>query len=338
MNNFTEIILDYHSGEMTKTEKEEFKRNLNTDERLRKEYVFQRKIDKIMKQSLLLEAIENDPDLIKAEILALKDIDNYTHSDRNGNIKRDFNIVEVDTEVELRKKIAKAEVEMILSGIDDISESWVRSFEQNKPTHVGDMEAQRIIEFVKNSDPFEEKVIQLPILHHNRFSRKIVYQIAAAVLILSLLLIRPLTSSYTGDFVYGQYYEPLEANSFRLRGNSNEINGKLQEGVDYYLSKDYTHADLAFKELIKMNENLPEVLLFSGLNQMGQDHFPEAITVFTELLSAEDQYVPEAQWYLGLCYIKTGESLKARSLMEILSQTEGIYKMKAHLILKNFKR
>jgi len=336
MNNFTEIILNYHSGEMNKTEREEFKRNLNINENLRKEYVFQCKIDKIMKQSLLLEAIENDPELIKAEILALKDIDNYRRSNVENSIKREFSIVEVDTEVELRKKIAKAEVEMILSGIDDVSEEWVKTFEQKKPSQ-NDVAAQRIIEFVKQSDPFNEKVIQMPVLRR-RLTRKIGYQVAAAVLILSLLLIRPLAPSFMSSSVYDQYYEPLEANSYRLRGNSNEITGKLQDGVDYYLSKDYTHAELAFKELRKMNDNLPEVLLFSGLNQMGQGKFPEAITIFTDLLNAEEQFVPEAQWYLGLCYIKTGENVKALSIMETLSETEGIYKKKAQLILENLKR
>jgi tetratricopeptide (TPR) repeat protein len=336
MNNFTEIILNYHSGEMNKTEREEFKRNLNINENLRKEYVFQCKIDKIMKQSLLLEAIENDPELIKAEILALKDIDNYRREKVENSIKREFSIVEVETEVEFRKKIAKAEVEMILSGIDDVSEEWVRTFEQKKPSQ-DDFAAQRIIEFVRQSDPFNEKVIQMPVMRR-RITRKFGFQVAAAVLILSLLLIKPLTPSFMTSSVYDQYYEPLEANSYRLRGNSNEITGKLQDGVDYYLSKDYTHAELAFKELRKMNNNLPEVLLFSGLNQMGQGKFPEAITIFTDLLNAEEQFVPEAQWYLGLCYIKTGENVKAISIMETLSETEGIYKKKAQLILENLKR
>jgi tetratricopeptide (TPR) repeat protein len=337
MNNFTEIILDYHSGEMTKTEKEEFKRSLNTNEPLRKEYGFQCKINKIMKQSLLLEAIENDPDLIKAEILALKDIDNYRHSNGEKRINKDFNIIEINTEVEIRKKIAKAEVEMILSGIDDVSEDWVRTFEQNKLSNENNVAAQQIVQYVKKSDPFNRKVIQMPSQRH-LISRKVIFQVAAAVLVLSLLMIRPLTNSYTNDSVYDQYYEPLEANSFRLRGNSNEITGRLQEGVDYYLSKDYTHAELAFKELLKMNENLPEVLLFSGLNQMGKNNFPEAINVFNSLIAADDQFVPEAQWYLGLCYIKTGENLKAHSIMVTLSETEGLYKKKAQLILKNLKR
>lgn len=87
-----------------------------------------------------------------------------------------------------------------------------------------------------------------------------------------------------------------------------------------------------------MNTNLPEMLLFSGLNQMGLGNIPAAITLFSDLLSSKDQFVPEAQWYLGLCYLKTGDNLKARSLMETMSETEGIYKKKAQLILKNLNQ
>ncbi len=71
-------------------------------------------------------------------------------------------------------------------------------------------------------------------------SRKVVFQVAAAELVLSLLMIRQLTNSYTNDSVCNQCYEPLEVNSFRLRGNSNEITGRLPEGLDCYLSRDYT--------------------------------------------------------------------------------------------------
>jgi tetratricopeptide (TPR) repeat protein len=163
-------------------------------------------------------------------------------------------------------------------------------------------------------------------------------QVAAAVLVLSLLLFKTLIPGYSGDSVYTRNYEPLEANSFQLRGNSQSDNGKLQEGVDFYLSKDFGKAELAFNDLRKMNKNLPEVLLFSGLNQMEQNNFPAAINYFNELLSGEVQFVPETQWYLGLCYLKTGDLQKARSLMTVVSETEGIYKKKALLILKTLNR
>ncbi|MCX6239528.1 MAG: hypothetical protein NTY07_18585 [Bacteroidia bacterium] len=337
MNNFTDIILNYHSGEMSNVEREEFKRNLRYNKQLRKEFVFQEKLDNIMKQSLLLESIERDPDLIKAEILARKDIDTYRNKGGLRSGKQDINIYEVENEVELQIKIAKAEVEMVLSGIDDITEVWVSNFGQSNPTIGNDVASRRIAEYVKKSDPFNESDIQVPALRR-LMTKKIVFQIAAAVLVLSMLLFKSLTPSYSGDSVYERYYEPLDANSFRLRGSSREVTGKLQEGVDYYLSKDYTHAELTFNELRKMNENSQEVLLFSGLNQMGQGDFPSAITLLSKLLSLEDQFIPEAQWYLGLCYIKTSEIQKAHSLMETLSETEGIYKNKALVILKSLNR
>lgn len=337
MNNYTDIILKYRLGEMTIAERGEFNHILCLNLPLRKEFIFQEKLDKIMKNSLMLEAIESDPNLIKAEILACRDIDSYMKKDGERNNKTDNNLFEVETEIELRKKIAKAQVEMVLSGIDDVSESWVKNFEKNKQFMGHDIAAQRIIKYVKQSEPCSEKVVQMPSLRY-RISRKIGFQVAAAVFVLSMLLFKTLTPSYTGDALYKRYYEPMEASSFSLRGNAQDAGTKFQEGVDYYLLKDYTKADHVFNDLQIMNPKTPEVLLYAGLNKMGQGHFASAINLFTDVISAGDQFVPEAQWYLGLCYIKTGENLKARSIMETLSETEGIYKKKAQVILKNLNR
>ena len=338
MNDYNDVILKYRSCEMTIAEREEFNRDFSTNMQLRKEFVFQEKLDKVMKQNLSLEAIESDPDLIKAEILARQDIDNYMNKKGLRHFETNvINKLEVETEVEMRKRIAKAEVEMVLAGIDDISEEWVREFDQNRASMQNDIAAQKIIEFVKKSEPFNENVLQMPTLSQ-RFNRTVVLQVAAAVLILSLLLFKSLTPSYSGDSVYKHNYEPLEANSFQLRGNTQDVNGSLREGVDYYLSKNYSKAQLAFDNLLKSNNHQPELLLFAGLNQMGQNHFPAAITFFNDLLADEGQFIPEAQWYLGLCYIKTGEIQKARSIMTTLSENEGLYKKKAQLILKNLNR
>ena len=337
MNKYTDLILKYRLGEMTITEREEFNRNLCHNLQLRKEFLFQEKLDKIMKKSLMLEAIENDPDLIKAEILACQDIENYMEAGRSSKKQTESNNINVETEVQLRKKIAKAEVEMVLSGIDNVSEVWVRNFDMNKAAIRHDASAQRIVEYVKKSDPFDQKAITM-YPKRKGISRNIMLQAAAAVLVLSLLLFKSLTPSYTGDSIYQHYYSPLEANSLTLRGNAQSANGQLQEGIDYYISKDYGKAEEAFNNLRKMKQNLPEVLLFSGLNQMEQNNIPAAIGYFNDILSAEDQFIPEAQWYLGLCYIKTGETLRAVALMEILAETEGLYKKKAQLILKNLKR
>lgn len=337
MNDYNEIILNYQSGEMTIAQREEFNTNFAVNLKMRKEFIFQEKLDKVMKKNLLLDAIENDPDLIKAEILARQDIDNYLNKSAIKNNQNDYRHLEVDVEVELRKRIAKAEVEMVLSGIDDISEGWAKDFELRKPALQHDKDAQQIMGYIRKSKPFEDTVIQMP-SRSLRFTRKIVVQVAAAALVISLLLFKSLIPDYSGDSVFKQNYEPLEANSFRIRGSNQEVDGKLQEGVDYYLSKEYQKAELTFDNLRKTNKNIPEVLLFSGLNQMEQNNFQAAITCFNDLLAGEVQFVPEAQWYLGLCYIKTGDIQKARSMMVTVAETEGIYKQKALQILKNLNR
>ena len=339
MNNYSDLILKYQSGEMGISEREAFNRDFFTNTDLRKEFVFQEKLDKIMKESLFLEGIESDPNLIKAEILAQQDIDNYLDKGRIRNYNNPISIFEVETEVEIRKRIAKAEVEMVLAGIDDISETWVKNFLQRKHLLHEDRDAQRIAEYVRTSESFSETTIQMPAASTGRrISRKLVFQLAAAVFVLSLLLFKALTPTYSGESLYKSYYEPLETNSFQLRGSMDDVNNRLQQGVDLYLSKDYGKAELVFGNLRKMNKNLPEVLLFSGLNQMELNKYSAAITTFTDLLSREEQFVPEAQWYLGLCYIKTNEVSKARPLLASLSQTEGIYKKKAQLILKNLNQ
>jgi len=336
MNNYGDLILKYQSGEMSIAEREEFNRDYFLNTELRKEFVFQEKLDKVMKKSLLLEGIENDPNLIKAEILAQQDIDNYLIRGRNNKHQRSIVNFEVETEVEIRKRIAKAEVEMVLSGIDDISQEWVRSYKQREKELDQAPVAKRVIEYIKESEPYHEAVIQMPAAH--RINSRMIFQVAAAVMVVSFLLFKSFTPTYSGDSVYKNYYEPMEANSYRLRGETQGVTNKLQEGVDEYLAKEYTKAEVVFDNLQKGNQNLAEVELFSGLNQMQLNNFQGAITSFTNLLAHEDQFVPEAQWYLGLCYIKTGDVAKAKPLFSALSETEGLYKKKAQRILKNLNR
>ena len=336
MNNFSDLILKYQSGEMSIAERKEFNRDFFLNIELRKEFIFQEKLDKVMKESLSLEGFESDPNLIKAEILAQKDIDNYMSKSGVKNQSKPFINIEVDAEVEIRKRIAKAEVEMVLSGIDDIAETWVKDFDNRKSELYNDEFAKQIREYVKTSNPIEPSV-QVPAASHT-ISRRLVFQLAAAVFVLSLLLFKVLTPSFSGSSLYNRYYEPLEANSFQLRGTVQDANSKLQEGVDYYLSKDYNKAEIAFNSLRKMDKILPEVRLYSGLNQMGLNNYPAAISTFGDLLASQDEFIPEAQWYLGLCYIKTGELAKAKTLLVTLSETEGIYKKKAQVILKNLNR
>ena len=336
MNNFTDIILKNRLGEMNKAEREDFKRNLVLNEQLRKEYSFQEKLDNILKNSMLLDSIENDPELIMADILAQRDIDVFMGLNKSRTIEKKANLA-IEVEVEMRNKIAKAEVEMFLSGVDIISEVWVKNFNFNKESLLENVTAQKIVDYINKSLTLDQPIISMPTFTH-QMTRRIGYSVAAAVLFLSLLTVKSLTTTFTGGNIYDKYYEPLEANTYRMRGSSQDGQDKFQEGIDYYVSKDYAMAEMAFAQLKNVKDNRSEIQLYSGLNKMQQGDYSGAIGLFEDLLSKQDLFIPEAQWYLGLCYLKTGDKLKALTLMESLSHTEGLYKSKAYLILKDLHR
>ena len=137
--------------------------------------------------------------------------------------------------------------------------------------------------------------------------------------------------------IYTENYNPLSDVSFNLRGeNTNKDLIQFQIGVDYYLSGEYNKADDIFKTELKQNIS-PELLLYSALNKMAINDFYSAITLFNKLLYYSDKYSIEAKWYLSLCYIKTNQIQKAKNIISVLSEIEGIYKEKSKKILKKLQ-
>ena len=340
MNNFTDIILKNRLGEMNKAEREEFKRNLFLNEKLRKEYSFQEELDNVMKNSLLLESIESDPDLIKADILAKNDINNFLKNKKSTqkNIIAPH-AIGIEDEVELRKKIARAEIEMFVSGIDVITDAWVKNYNYDKKILNMFPENQEIYNYIKQS--LDTSVT--PVRHIRGIFSPISLRVgvsAAAVLLFSVILIKSLSFSIADNSQYTKFYEPLDGNSYHMRG-SNSINDndkKLQEGIDYYLTGKYNTAENVLNQIPVNTVENPEVLLYKGLTKMELNKNAEAIDLFSSLINLNDQFVPEAQWYLGLTLLKTGETDRAKQLFNVLSKTEGIYKKKSYDILSNLNR
>jgi len=144
-----------------------------------------------------------------------------------------------------------------------------------------------------------------------------------------------LVSMTSYDNIYNKNYEILYGSSFILRGDYKYDGDKMNfiTGVNYYLNEKYIDAEIIFDELLQNKNISSETLLYSGLNKMAQHKYTEAIILFNILLSTNDNYEIEAQWYIGLCYIKIGNKNMAISVMKNLSVTESVYKKKSQIIL-----
>jgi TolA-binding protein len=338
MTNYTNLILKYLLGELTDLEREHFELELQFNHQLQLEYNLQLKLDKFMKTSVLLEETEADPELGFADAQSKNDIEQYLGSlqkNSKNSSNRNINIEEY-----LKEKLQKAEIEMAVKGIDNVTGNWVKEWETKKKKAVNSPENIGIEAFItesmkqNNLPPARKKII---------FGKWSVKQISAAfgaiaaIFIISLLIFNSLEPSLTESELFDKYYEPLTDNSFKIRGSDQEINKDFSKAVDFYLSSNYIEADSKFGQIREMGISSSELLLYSGLTKTATGDYPAAIQLFNSLLNDSDQFSPEAKWYLGLCYLKTGEPEKAKALMEDLIG-QGFYLKKATIILKNLDR
>lgn len=72
MKDYTKYIDDYISGNLSPELMDEIRERLSTDEELNEEYQILRKSREYLKAKMMLEEIESDPDLAKAEEMVEK--------------------------------------------------------------------------------------------------------------------------------------------------------------------------------------------------------------------------------------------------------------------------
>ena len=157
---------------------------------------------------------------------------------------------------------------------------------------------------------------------------------AIGIFIITMLLFKSLSPTYSESDLFNRFYEPLTDNSFQLRGSEQEKEHLFSEGVNEYLAGNYESADLKFDQLITSGVEKPEVLLYAGLTKTAIEDYVDAIVTLNNLLQNSDQYSPEAKWYLGLCYLKTGNTVKTKAILEDLI-AQKMYTKKAQALLRN---
>lgn len=103
-----------------------------------------------------------------------------------------------------------------------------------------------------------------------------------------------------------------------------------------YDQQDYVQAAELFTQLNKQKAEAP-VLLLLGCSNLATGHTAEAQDNFLTLIKDFDELDGQAKWYLALCYLRQGESDKARMVLEELQGPEVTYSKRAHELLKKVR-
>ena len=94
-------------------------------------------------------------------------------------------------------------------------------------------------------------------------------------------------------------------------------------------------AALFFNKVVESNPKDMQSLFLNGVSNFEEKKFPEATMSFSTVIKDNNNlFIETAKWYLALCYLKTDELDKAKSLLQIINDEGGIYSKKAKKIIK----
>jgi lipopolysaccharide biosynthesis regulator YciM len=101
--------------------------------------------------------------------------------------------------------------------------------------------------------------------------------------------------------------------------------------ISYFL--DFTSGREAIDEDVQIG-----VEMMLGHSYAGNKQYNEAGKSYKNVVDHNDNlYIEDANWLLGLCYIKTGETEKARARLEMIAASESRYSKKAAKALRRMK-
>lgn len=134
--------------------------------------------------------------------------------------------------------------------------------------------------------------------------------------------------------LYAKYYEPYSKTEMHFFNSS-----ILDEAKEQYKNKNYNLALMLLETLPDAMTIENEKILFSGLTFMELERYDKAIEEFKNLqsLNGNETSMIIADWYIGLCYLKTGEKAEAIKYFEKNVTNNGYNNKQAKKILKKLK-
>jgi len=160
---------------------------------------------------------------------------------------------------------------------------------------------------------------------------------AAAGILLVITFLFLLNSADSPEQLYAHNFEPYP-NVFEptQRGDNNEGDAIRAQAFSMYEQGKYQAARDLFEKLLAQKKE-PELLLLLGNSNMVLENFDEAKNNFLTLIRDFDGLDEQAKWFLSLCYLKSGESEKAKLIWEELGDPKITYSEKAKKLLKEVK-
>jgi tetratricopeptide (TPR) repeat protein len=137
--------------------------------------------------------------------------------------------------------------------------------------------------------------------------------------------------------IYNAHYQPAEIN-MSFRAIAEEVNSDLRTAMTLYENKEYAEAIGLFEKVLAEDNSRIGLNLYSGISHMEIEEYAEANQSFKKVIDHKaNAFIESAEWYLGLCYLKTNENEKAAAVFGGIVERDGYFKKDARKIIKKLQ-
>lgn len=196
-----------------------------------------------------------------------------------------------------------------------------------------------IIEFRQQLTEIQQEVVPYskPVTVRNYSYKKIMGMAASLIVLLTIAFtVKYLTGVNSTEKVFTKYYQRYEPLNFR--SGSDEIDLLYRNGLIAYQNEDFEKARNYFEQVLKIDGSRMEANLLNGASDMELEKYKAASNSFQKVIDQKDNlFIEDAEWYLGLCYLKTKETQKAIGQFSKIANGNSIKKEEARKILKKIE-
>jgi len=141
-----------------------------------------------------------------------------------------------------------------------------------------------------------------------------------------------MAGGYSNEDLFRKYYTSESIVNITRSGEANII-----EALMRFQEKDYKSAENLFSQILKNDPGNYAAWFYYGISCIETENFVQAEKAFSAIIADHQSlYIEHAEWYLGLCYLKSNKLEKAKAqLVKIASSMDNYHRRDArHLLNK----
>ncbi|NMC41312.1 MAG: hypothetical protein GYA43_09100 [Bacteroidales bacterium] len=295
-----------------------------------------------------LEEIQNDPGFESAGNIAPCMIAEYRNKTGWSRENAKFvteSVEEAEKETGLNLEIAEIRKDAMINGVDESAQAWVSEWNERK-NNAGYSETDRqrrkfISGALKDElQENEEKLSVKPAVINSKgrtFKLLRYLSIPAAAALLAFTVLKFLVPQASPGELFDKYYRPAYTVSAVTRGIENDFAVNYSAGVEKYRKGDFTGALYHFGLAMQADEKASGPRFYYGISSLALGDLRTAVEFLDDMAGTETDFGKDAQWYLGLAYLRTDDKNKAVQCFSQLASSPGYYRDKALKILRRLR-